>query len=257
MNKKYELLQWYPGLPEEWEEGDIIELQRRPSLYENTRNGVSALAHEDFNNYPRFWKKVHEYTYKIEKLRLPNNPPYKITQLSQSASRNRVKNGHQIHAVRRLSDDEIFEVDDPVESSKGTYGRIESFSISGKTIVVSLKNRPGSPVYLSTLRPSKPVFTTHDGIKTYVGDFHFVPQLDSQGKYYTGLVAKHITTSNPTKYTEIKGVYRFSSMHKAKRWASKRILRYSQYDIEKAFENFKRDMSVDDFFANLKEHGRY
>lgn len=234
MNKKYKLKKWYPSLPSGLNEGDAITYATKWKGYTNSSlsRGGDMLECQEVENNPEFWEPIVERDYKILKLCFRNNPPYNIISLSQESTRARVKNGHKIHSVERLSDGEIFTVGDKmIDRGCSVERTITSFIINddGESISVHGKHEHGSCCYsFSTIHHQKPLFTTEDGVDIYKG-----------GTYW---IAFPRTKNIQKEVGAISGcgkrqdVFYYSTEEKAQEWLEDNKPKYSKDDLRRMLD---------------------
>ena len=162
---KFKLEVWYPGLPKEWEIGDIVEPDVNNYYSVANKNGVVHISHVLES---RYWKEIIEKDYEILSFRYKDNP--------------------EIYSVKRLSDGEIFTIGD-YATSKFYSGaeKIESFSIVGKTIRI---HTDILYIYLDNCVKKKYKTTTEDGVKLFVGDKYWFISLFTPYKVLENIVSK-------------------------------------------------------------------
>ena len=147
--KQFKLIKEYPGSPEL---GDIATFRKDFNDYTINNEWFQPLPEEHIENHSEFWEKVVEKDYEILSFRnigFENNKSFDdesvlqkdgfyhcIDKNGNSITKNTLENRLKqkcwnIHSIKRLSDGEIFTIDDKVNNSSfGENGVIKSFRIN-------------------------------------------------------------------------------------------------------------------------------
>lgn len=205
--KKYILIRIYPGSP------------KLGSIIQNTNpvnDAKDCWFHKDWckpnicsfilpkstnpENNPEFWEEIIEKDYEILSFINVNNKIYSLQEYGNYFNSELKYNSYEyclrmlkIHSVKRLSDNEIFTIDDKchingngyrcpiikIELTKnGETGHLEKYR-NKETIKITLEtkmletsnSRPWGPFEFDCVSKSKiPLFTTEDGVGIYLGD---------------------------------------------------------------------------------------
>ena len=119
-HSKYQLLEWYPGLPKDWAVGMRVKQENSdpyqpyyPMEHNFTNQSIAA---EEVKQNPKFWKEVVEKDYEI--LSFWNGAhKTRITKVNKFKDpiENVLHNPYwKIYSVKRLSDEKVFTVGDKV-----------------------------------------------------------------------------------------------------------------------------------------------
>lgn len=142
----------------------------------------------------------------------------------------------KITSIKRLSDGEIFTIDD-----KTNYGTISSIRPEGKGLVFNNNYTFG----LSELKKiKKPLFITEDGVKIFEGDKHYPVELKWH-KLHLNAVGKMYASSCRTKFKI------FSTKEAAERYIFFNKPCLSIKDVENAFSNLIQNRGT--VIQNLKK----
>lgn len=131
---------------------------------------------------------------------------------------------HIIHSVKRLSDDEVFELGDGIGYDHYST-EIDHFEIDNGVIVVY--DDDGAGATLDIIEHQKPLFTTYDGHNIYEGDEYYY--VGSNDHVIRVEYARKKVTSKTTKA-------RFKKEVDAMKWVEDRKPKYSTVEINKALE---------------------
>lgn len=156
---KYRLIKEYPGSPKL---GHIDELNKAG----HNNQGVYVQSMYDKN--PEFWEKVVEKDYEIVSV-ITNNSKFIEKVYNQNAT---IEPYWKIHAIKRLSDGEIFTIGDKVDSTISDLGRcveLTGFKIQRNKLILGLRELGYCPLN-SIIKPKIPLFTTKDGVDIFKRD---------------------------------------------------------------------------------------
>lgn len=174
--KKYKLIKEYPGSPKL--DTKVIPTTTGSCPIYLIENSTSyAFGHDIIQNNPEFWKLVVEKDYEI----LTVNPTEK-NQVYNDKSKvitwgicNKDFTFWSIHSVKRLSDGEIFTINDNTK-----YGCIDNFYIKNDHLLATTVLESNGR-YLKKLEKIKQLlFTTEDGVNIFEGDVSY--EVKSNGK---------------------------------------------------------------------------
>ncbi len=185
--KKYKLIKWYPSLGCKLSIGDTVEKTIGSCVYLHKGFTINP---KEVENCPEFWEKVIEKDYEILSLYANSNIFNKVEGKKWKRVANvdeiyyDLKVGEpygaaplQIHSVRRLSDGEIFTIQDEVKTSLSDgLCIIYRFRLnnSGKLIVECthsyLANKHNVDLFSDIQHIKKLLFKTEDGVDIYEGD---------------------------------------------------------------------------------------
>lgn len=172
--KKYKLIKEYPG-------SENLETIAWIDGYKTHFNGNEYIDEIiEFDNYPEFWQEVIEKEYEILSFKdkysnlVVNKTNHQY--LYQGKSRGmevsldfclgRAKKYWDIYSIKRLSDGEIFTIDD-----KTKYGTITEFYLTHDNFIVYKTSTGSSGVNISLWKKTKkPLFTTEDGVDIFEGN---------------------------------------------------------------------------------------
>jgi hypothetical protein len=181
--KEYKLLQWYPGLPKNWEEEMLVGKGDRYSRY-SPCNGKYTDAYLDdviVENNPTFWELQVEKSYEVTKT-------YHIH-----------GKGVKISGVKRVSDNVEFSIGDYFEKDKQIVGIIEKGTY--RAWLQYDLDRPDYGVCLSVAEKLEPLFMSEEGLPVFKGGTVWVPQIGENK--YAGVFefhAEHVSNSIKSKY---------------------------------------------------------
>lgn len=224
--KKYKLIKEYPGSPKL---GHIWE------MYDNYKG--------DYHKQPEFWEEIIEPT-KVEK-------DYQILSLTIHDSRLSDMTGYgseyieallkdrlnKIHSVKRLSDGEIFTIDDNCE-----YGIITNIFITREGYCMTgTKTSPYSCNILYLKHKKQPLFKTEDGVDIFEGDWYFeliTPDFYLKSSVWNILKSKGRDNINyDQNYNKLHGRIWFSTEEKAQEYVDLHKPKYSLNDIRNIFDS--------------------
>lgn len=144
--KQYELIQWYPDLPDRWEEGDVIQQEKYSSMYENkSKVSMRRIKPDVAENNPEYWKEIDLGSFEILCVKDPeegktfNKPRYDMIAPIKNVGLycdegtwvdpyDELEGDKYIHSVKRKTDGQIFKIGDRVEHHHWKY-QIEIESI--------------------------------------------------------------------------------------------------------------------------------
>lgn len=166
---QYKLIQKYPSLPNDWEEGMIVGTGDRLSLFAGyspcnskyTDNRVHFKEVLDSN----FWEEVIQKDYEVLE-------QYSVDYLEPPV----------IHSVKRLSDGEIFKVGNKVKYTGNLYkNHCTIGTINAHDTGCVVHSTKGYKDFLENInyleKINEPVMITEDGVELNYGDEHFPVEL--------------------------------------------------------------------------------
>ena len=273
MNKKrnqreYQLLQWYPSLPDDWEEGEKIEKVKNFNNYHSIDSSkFGSLPPDEVENNPKFWKEITRKDYQILSFTLNTNSkifPIDEKQFSSVSNMNEYLNriNGNIHSVKRLIDNEIFTVGDIVKDSNNlnrVISKIKIYSESYPPLVGALQifysdgdYRLGFWDHIKDVQKREYKFTTQDGYKIYKGD-QFYPVCIKDG-FAFGYEPFTFCSQQWTKRPNQKDAFKYFKKKKnAKHWADFNRLEYSKKDINRAISYAIQNDSTINLYRFKKE----
>ena len=214
--RKFKLIKEYPGSPE-------------LGVFYTKENFIGDFGNEPyFEEYPEFWQEVVEKDYEILSVVLYDNynnihdvfngkvNGYELDRILQETS-------HHIHSVKRLSDSEIFMINDLIDfndsyvKKHNEISKIKSFRIEKDSLYVDLETSYG--ISLNVIKHVKqPLFTTEDGVEIYEGDkFYYVKF--KENKYSQGEVFEAVKVPSRWSFTyEPEFELYFSTKEKAEEY---------------------------------------
>jgi len=165
---KYILKKEYPGSP---------KLGYIDDLNKSGHNNQGEYVQSMYDKNPEFWEKVVEKNYKVLSFEL-NKKIFKLDENKNKyfaedgnyANYVEMLNDNRIISICRLSDGEIFTIDDSVNMFK-EISTIKSFRIlPNGEFVIDFDNKC-SVIGIKNITKAKPVlFVTEDGVDKYKGD---------------------------------------------------------------------------------------
>lgn len=193
--KKYKLIKEYPG---SLSINTVVELiniysgyykviKTKDSCYSNT------LSRNTIENFPDNWQEVVEKEYEIlsiidtstswiYKLIKDSNifryeREYNVLELTLNSINNQLDDSYKIHSVKRLSDGEVFTIDQLIYSKFwGASGNIIKLHLVGETLYYDSKN--GNKQFSSVISDlhiiKQKLFTTEDGVDVFEKDEIYV-----------------------------------------------------------------------------------
>lgn len=186
--KKYKLIKKYPGSPKL---GEIIVESKASVVQGYFINTYSIEDHDSANfqlknpeDYPEFWEEVIEKDYEIlsyignkSKNIFYLNPPngkIKYNILNKELMNN--NKYYDIHSIKRLSDNEKFNIGDNLET-----GTIQSIHICNiyNTITFGVSKDDEDTWLEDAKKVKEPLFTTEDGVEIFEGGKCFSVDLDT------------------------------------------------------------------------------
>lgn len=183
MQKKYKLIEEYPGSPKL---GTVID-EWSPSKNEkfySFQNGTTRVqvVIDNPKNYPKLWEEIVEKDYEILSIwdrgsefpKMPNGD-FGITGCSISK---KLIDNYPIHSVKRLSDGEVFTVGDKVIDNLNMIFNITGFGLSDNyKSGLSISDGKGGRCFNLISKCKSPLFITEDGVDIFYGDkFYFVSE---------------------------------------------------------------------------------
>jgi hypothetical protein len=273
--KKYKLIKEYPNSPKLGTE--IIEsFKSENSRVTSFSYRTFIIKDEDYfqlknpKEYPEFWEEVIEKDYKI--LSFKNNHAIVYIQKDGKYScsmPNTLSIGHctseemlklndnyQIHSIKRLSDGEIFTIDDIIIYNEvfPTKLKIKSFQIFNNELLVH-KDYTMNTNKLSEIKHIKqPLFKTEDGVEIFEGNevfyvFNDLTPVSNEGYKYKWTVypagKQYINNNVGNNYYKI-----FSTKKAAEEYISMNKPCLSYNDILKIIDNSSK-LRID-LVRNLK-----
>lgn len=249
---KYELIQWYPSLPDRAKNRKTVADQ-----HPNYSDRLALIVADDFytdinkkevENNPDFWEEVQEKSYEILTL-TPKKTRSHVSNVKNTFQIYRnvyedidhfiecfTKYVYDIHSVERLSDGEVFTVGDRIHHVVvDRKGDILSINLSGGKIYFSttFNDSLKSTDLKNAAKIDEPLFTTEDGVDIYKGDtFYYIPACIDWDKP----IGSHEAEENVTAYN---ATVRFYDKKKAEQWVKEHKPQYSKADINRAFEESK------------------
>lgn len=256
--EQYELIQWYPSLPSDWEEGMKMQLDTdtKLNIFCPVDNTISykRLFGSELRNKPKFWKKVQckkKYRNLIFKSKIDD---YGWQQSGNEKLINKFGNYvfynpqiHYIHSVERLPDKQRFTIDDKVRTKSGNISKIiQFFEIENlkSEVGVLLENKTRRT--LSEIEFPRLLFTTCDGVDIY----------ESDKTWAVDIYDCKITPDSPYAYVgDAKPQFKyFSTEENAKECVEYNAPKYSQRDIDEAIEvsRGREVLDINYFLTELK-----
>ena len=170
--KKYRLIKNYPGCS--WTLNSICS---NDFIWDNGKKVY-------LKNYPEFWEEVIEKDYKILsfKHKVSNHIWKNDSQLKDTfcivdgkapftslEEINKYPKVYEIHSIKRLSDGEIFTINDRIKVFCG-YSFIKKFNINNLNVLICT-SKTGEGFNIENLEHiKKPLFTTEDGVDIFEND---------------------------------------------------------------------------------------
>lgn len=194
---QYKLIKWYPSLPDNWVVGDVVEKSLYNYVYAMRDKSSNLLYTKEVENHPEFWEKVEEKDYEILSFIRIGSMDYggAIFSLqnglySAGTMDNKLsliyclKEGFNIHSVKRLSDGEVFSINDNAQTKSKNPHTIMSFYIKQKhlsrgeadgidRIWVNWEEDYGGNWLENIEKIKEPMFKTEDGVDIYEGDAYY------------------------------------------------------------------------------------
>lgn len=184
--KKYKLIKWYPSL-HLIEVGSTVEQKEECGDYFSLNNSGrtrNIFKSSEIENNPEFWEEVVEKDYEI--LSFKGNISKKIWKKdSQFKDTYVLKDGIKpfnslkdmlnhpfllsIYSVKRLSDGEVFTIENRVKYKGDNYtiSRFKTLNEKGLVELIGIQHL----TYLNEIQHIKnPLFTTEDGVDIFEGD---------------------------------------------------------------------------------------
>ncbi len=172
MVSRYRLIKEYPGSPKLGHE----EYFENSEYYSKNWKGTQF-----YDKYPEFWEEMVEKEYEV--LSVNNNPGGKPR--------------WPIHAVRRLSDGEIFTIGDKLHGyDLGRAVNLTGFKEESGRLLVG--HRDLGFIELKNTKKPKVLFTSYDGVDIYEGDGYVM--LDKLYWNTSKCIASKYTTTNNLVY---------------------------------------------------------
>jgi len=187
--------------------------------------------------HPEFWEEVIEKDYEILSYYQESNVHGKHVYLNLHVNwEHIVKQNYKIHSVKRLSDGEIFTVDDEVKSihwyEEIPFTTIEGFHINKHmdckpigSMIIEVKGYCRDKSNWLSLEKSmknhkKPLFTTEDGVDIFIGDSYWTLNTKVDDWIFEELAARdNINYFYKNKdYAKNTGIYYFSTKEAAEEY---------------------------------------
>lgn len=174
--KKYKLIKEYPSCEfMKLKKGAIVkQLEYSGCTFYNETGDVTDLClnKSSVENYPEFWEEVKEKEWEIIELRKIDGSDYskekrKIEMFLKNLKEGVLKHWY-INKIKRLSDGEIFTIEDRVKN-----GVIKNINIEDDELKIIVKPNNHIALFefdLSKLEKVNPLFTTEDGVDIYEDD---------------------------------------------------------------------------------------
>lgn len=164
--KKYKLIKEYPGSPR-------LGTELTPKVDKedtDTNNFYWEGSWFNPNNYPEFWEEIIEKDYEILEIQGKYGSISSYKEQYDSDLKDK-----SIYKIKRLSDDEIFTIDDIVIGNSNIKYNISSFVINGRFGKIIIN---GHDIHLNECTKVKqPLFTTEDCVDIFDGnEFYFIAQ---------------------------------------------------------------------------------
>jgi len=193
--KEYRLIQKYPSLPKDWEEGMIVGVGDSTNSY--------SPCHSKYSDYyvpekeikdTKYWEQAIEDDYEILSILGGVTQSFYILDKETGLYVNKaeyakftiselLRQDCTIHLVKRLSDGEIFTVGDKVQLIPGDWKDqntiLSKIEIKDNVVVFEITQEKYKSKYSQGIqdwrKTKKPLFTTEDGVEVFEGDsFYFV-----------------------------------------------------------------------------------
>ncbi|HEX8586125.1 MAG TPA: hypothetical protein VF680_17165 [Allosphingosinicella sp.] len=221
--KKYKLIKEYPGSPRLGTE--IIE-----PLYVVPGGPMIGAIPLNNGEYKEFWEEVVENDYEILSYILIENNSI-ITKRKNGLFLNKKypdqegiypediyskSNHHKIHSIKRLSDGEIFTVDDIVQIGIDKNRKINIVSISSNDNRFFIN---GMCIKSYNINKAKQLlFKTEDGVDIYKEDNYYYIQTEEGPRFLYPWKVMKINHHRDEIKPSIKSIKRFSTKEKAEEW---------------------------------------
>lgn len=244
MSKRYILRKWYPSLPKERDLSPqhintAYQKGENGDYYMHTKTGFHSIPKKEVENNPEFWEKV-EKDYEILSFHKKGHPHLAMKgtkdrfdiryEMYRPTEEELIEKGWQIHAVKKLSDGEVFTVGDRIYFDNVSPFKINEIEQHGKRIVFYSNGVPRVPnCYIeNAIKVKQPLFTTEDGVDIFEGDSYCF--IEPYAFYPQASIA-------PDKNDWKHDTVRFSTREKAQEWVEENKPLYSKNDILNALED--------------------
>jgi len=177
--KKYKLLKKYPGSTEV---GEIVQGSGREGWY-TKGPGCRTYDWTQIVFYPEYWEEVIEKDYEILSYANKSNSNCITTKRRGGERHDEFWN---IHAVKRLSDGEVFTVGDLIKTPYKDATRITKFQNPERNEYF-IEIPTGFTRLVTIEKAKQPLFLTHDGKDIFEGDK--VWYVNKEQHYYSGFIA--------------------------------------------------------------------
>jgi hypothetical protein len=159
--RKFKLIKEYPGSDHE---GIIVSLKTPNGLYEGYQYNYYS---KHVENNPEYWEEVIEKDYEI--ISYIKKGSTTCTTTKRRGGENH-KEYWNIHAVKRLSDGEVFIVGDRITGYHKDVRSIQTIKICPYTGIIRLEQSGGYTDLNNATKAKNPIFLTHDGKDIFEGD---------------------------------------------------------------------------------------
>jgi hypothetical protein len=182
--KKYKLKEIYPGSPEKdtigWLKGTTACF-KEPSGKEYFQSSSNGETSKTFDY--KQWEEIVEKDYEIVSYYQNSNVQQKNIYYKSHKNWEYIeKLNYKMHSVKRLSDGEIFTVNDRVNYMGDSY-TISRFETLNEIFLVGIIGMQ-CLLNLIDIEPIKtPLFTTEDGVDIFEGDYYYWIDLDKGENY--------------------------------------------------------------------------
>jgi hypothetical protein len=188
--KEYRLIQKYPSLPKDWEEGMIVGVGDSTNSY--------SPCHSKYSDYyvpekeikdTKYWEQAIEDDYEILSILGGVTQSFYILDKETGLYVNKaeyakftiselLRQDCTIHSVKRLSDSEIFTVGDKVQLIPGDWKDqntiLSKIEIKDNVVVFEITQEKYKSKYSQGIqdwrKTKKPLFTTEDGVNIFEDD---------------------------------------------------------------------------------------
>ena len=167
--KKYKIIKTYPGSDKL---GTVITLDKNGECWSTPQLVIES----DCKNNPEFFEEIIEKEYQILKIKTNSTRICDCIDYGNEYVTALLNSEHtSIYSIKRLSDNEVFSINDKVTHPCGETYTIKSFKISNIDNNPDIVTEKGTYGLLGLcIRKAKPVlFVTEDGVGINVGDKYF------------------------------------------------------------------------------------
>ena len=265
---QYKLLLQYPGLPLGFNEHDVVIFDTGRGLYfktDMTARG-QGVSRQEVEENPAFWEKCQS---KYEILSFTDNQG-NIKQKKEdgkfyfpwddedslkgsTVDWEILRTTKDIHSVKRLSDGQVFTVDDRVKHPVDTPSGHMKWEIRSMRIDNGdLRMYSGTGFYKEieddVSSRSELLFTTEDGVEIYTKDGYYAVDREHFTIVHTSLACRYSGRSPLRIY--------FSTEQKAKEWVEQNQPKYTKEQIEQALEKSTKTTRLYGLGTIVPEMGR-